>query len=137
MNDARSRRPPGWFQRRYLREFAVAAALWVVAIVARHYALEHGWWPLGFALLPAIPVALIIVAMLRLLTNMDELQRQIQLYAFAFAALTTAFVSVVCALLEDVAVVRVSIWIVWPLIIGLWGIASKVLAWHYGRARAE
>ncbi|HKE94280.1 MAG TPA: hypothetical protein VKB34_08255 [Povalibacter sp.] len=135
MSTAESNTPPKpSFIRRYTRELTTALIFYVIALVIRHYALARGWWPLGFTLLPAIPVAFAIAAILRVLSRMDELQRQIQLYAFAFSAMVTAFVSVVCGLLEDVSIGRVSIWIVWPLICGLWGISSAVLSWHYGRS---
>jgi uncharacterized membrane protein len=121
---------------RYYCEGGVALALYIAAVVARHYALEQGHWPLAFSLLPAVPVALGIAAILRYLRRLDELERTIQLYAFAFAALATAFVSVVCGLLEDVVIGRVNIWIVWPLIFGIWGITSASLSWYYRRGSA-
>ena len=82
-------------------------------------------------------MAFAIVAILRMINKLDELQRLIQLNAFAIAAMVTAFVSVVCGLLEDVSIGHVSIWIVSPLICGLWALSSAVLSWRYCRAGRE
>ena len=125
------------YTHRYIKELMASMVLYAITLFVRHYALDHGWWPLGFSLLPALPLALAIIAILRMISRLDELQRLIQLYAMAIAAMGTAFVSVVCALLEDVGFGPVSIWIVWPLICVLWGLSSGLLAWRYCRAGTE
>src|SRR4051812_41054684 len=89
---------------RYKRELFGSMFLYAIALFVRQYALTRGWWPTGFALLPALPLAFAIVAMLRMIKKLDEMQRLIQLYAVATAAMGTAFVTVVFALLEDVGI---------------------------------
>ena len=125
------------YSRRYIKELFGSLILYGIALFVRQYALTRGWWPIGAALLPAVPLAFAIVAMLRMIKKLDEMQRLIQLYAVAIAAMGTAFVSVVFALLEDVGVGPVSLWIVWPLICGLWGVSACVLSWQFCRVRAE
>jgi hypothetical protein len=136
-NEETRKRPMSSVQKRYFVELSTAMVLYLAALFLRRYALDHDWWPLGFTLLPAVPVAFAIVAILRMINKLDELQRLIQLNAFAIAAMVTAFVSVVCGLLEDVSIGHVSIWIVSPLICGLWALSSAVLSWRYCRAGRE
>lgn len=123
--------------RRYMWEFGLAMVLWIAAIFLRRYGLAHGWIPVVATLLPALPLTLIVVAMLRVLVNLDELQRLIQLYAFAFSALLTGLITTVCGLLEGVIIAPVSIWIVWPLILGLWWLGMSIFSWHYRRTGRE
>jgi|SRR3954464_14088161 hypothetical protein len=125
------------YSQRYIKELMGSMILYALALILRRYGLEHHWWPLGFTLLPAVPLTLAIVAMLRMIGKLDEFQRQIQLYSVAIAAMGTAFVSVVLGLLEDVGVGPVSIWVVWPLIGGLWAATSCFLSWRYCRISTE
>ena len=125
------------YARRYIKELLGSMLLFMIAIFFRRYALTHGWWPIGFTLLPAVPLALAIVAMLRMIKKLDEMQRMIQLYAVAIAAMGTAFVSVVFALLEDVGIGPVSLWMIWPLICGLWGISAYILSRRFCRVGPE
>lgn len=128
---------PAPHQRRYFIELSLAMILFFIALVLRRHALEHGWWPLGFTLLPAVPILFVIAAIMRMLNRIDEFQRRIQLNAFAFSAMATAFVTIVCGLLEDVIIGPVSISIVWPVMGGLWGVSVCVMNWYYSRSMAD
>jgi multisubunit Na+/H+ antiporter MnhB subunit len=69
--------------RRYLRRLAAAAALYVAAILAATRLLDHGAAPsalaIGIALVPGLAVVLMILAIGRLLIEMeDEFLRMIE-----------------------------------------------------------
>ncbi|MGB8636366.1 MAG: hypothetical protein WCD36_13965 [Rhodanobacteraceae bacterium] len=125
--------------RRYMREF-------FPAIFAYFLILFGGWshihdthsvalkWVI--ALLPALPVFLILRAMLRLLLASDELEQQMQLQAIAISAMSVGLVSFAAAFLVAADLVQVDnlLMLVLPALIGTYGVA---LAWIKRQYRDE
>jgi hypothetical protein len=73
------------------------------------------------AVLPAIPIILVLVVVVRFMGRLDELQRRIQLDAIAFAFGATAIVTFTWGLLETAGFPRLSpIWVL-LLMSALWG----------------
>ncbi len=83
------------------------------------------------AVLPAIPAALVVLAVVRYVERMDELQRRIQLGAAGFAAIATALLTFTWGLLENAGFPRISMIWVFPLMCALWGIGAAVVAYRY------
>jgi hypothetical protein len=76
--------------RRYVREFGGAMLLYVVLLLPAAWALRNldaTWARATLALLPVLAMAAASRAILRFVRDSDELQRRIQLEAFALAAL--------------------------------------------------
>lgn len=76
--------------RRYLREFGGAMAAYTLLLPSAMWALqrvEPAWARAVLALLPVFAVAMAARAVLRFVRDSDELQRRIQLEAFALASL--------------------------------------------------
>ncbi|MBK4216577.1 hypothetical protein JJJ17_11625 [Paracoccus caeni] len=69
-------------------------------------------------MLPAIAVCLSVLSVIR---GLDEMQRRLQLEAFAFAFAGTALVTFGYGFLENVGLPRLSMFVVWPLMAALWG----------------
>ncbi len=91
---------------------------------------DAAWRPLA-AIAPVIPVLFALRAFLRHLNQLDELQRRIQLNAIAFAAGATAIITLTYGFLENAGFPRISwIW-VFPIMVGLWGIAGAVARRKY------
>ena len=68
---------------------------------------------------------------MRFFSNMDELQRRIQLEAFAFSFGVTGIVTFSYDLLTYAGFPDISwVWI-FPLMIALWGIGQGVATWRY------
>jgi hypothetical protein len=126
-----------WYNRRYARDFFVAWALYVVIIVARHYVTTTGPLHTVFMVLPIIPIALILVAMARLLVRLDEMERLIHLYAYASAALITAFFAMAYSFLEQLGAPRFPVYGIFPIIIAVWGIALAVFRRHFSHSALE
>jgi hypothetical protein len=80
--------------RRYLREFFTAMGAYVVLIVlygALAPRLPTSSWRFVLAIAPLLPVIGVIRAVVRLIRDEDELERRIDLEAFAIAAMVTGF----------------------------------------------
>ena len=91
---------------------------------------EAVWRPL-VAIVPLIPVLFALRAFLRYLNRLDELQQRIQLNAIAFAAGATTILTLTYGFLENAGFPRISwVW-VFPILVGLWGIAGAVANRRY------
>ncbi|MGA7296487.1 MAG: hypothetical protein WBW92_03110 [Rhodanobacteraceae bacterium] len=122
--------------RRYMREF-------FPAIFAYLLILFGGWshihdtqsvalkWVI--ALLPALPVFLILRAMLRLLLASDELEQRMQLQAIAISAMSVGLVSFAAAFLvaADLLPVDNLLMLVLPALIGVYGVALTWIKRQY------
>src|SRR4249920_2935919 len=118
--------------RRYLREFIPAMLGYVLLILGSMSWLRYGqppanWRPV-IALLPVLPILLVMRAMVRVIRDSDELERRIELEAVAISALLvgTGFFS--AGLLAAAQVIAldgdaVAIWVL-PALCGLYGIAK-------------
>lgn len=75
------------------------------------------------ALLPVIPSALYILAVVRSIRSMDELQRRIQLEAVTFAFVGTLILSLMYGMLQKSGFFRAWAWDwegIWLMMFGLW-----------------
>jgi hypothetical protein len=120
--------------RTYLIQFLSAMGAYVVLMLLSIYLLqrnpEAGWRGL-VAVLPAIPATLVVLAVVRFVERMDELQRRIQLVAAGFAAGATAVLTFTWGLLENAGFPRLSMLWVFPLMCALWGIGAAVATYRY------
>lgn len=82
-------------------------------------------------LLPVLPCLLTVMSVIRLITRLDELQRQIQLYALAFAFTGTALATFSYGFLENIGFPHLPIFMVWPVMATLWGVGVAVGVWRY------
>lgn len=113
--------------RRYMRELLVAMSIYIVVLIASISILERTElpqvWQVVITLLPAIPVAFVILAIMRMLIDSDELQQRIQLFATAFSAALTGFITFSYGFLENVGFPKFSTFLVFPMLILIWGIS--------------
>jgi len=125
--------------KRYLREFLPAMAAYVVLILvfgAFARGIESVAWRVVLALLPLLPILAAIRAMVRMLRDQDELERRIDLEAWAIAAMVTGFGFFSFGLLMLAGVgweVRggtAAIWVM-PCLFGTFGIAKLLVVWRY------
>jgi hypothetical protein len=121
--------------KRYTLEFSASMTSYVVVLAGSLAALNavgggSPWrWPL--ALLPVLPGAAALIAFVRRLRAMDELERRIQFEAFGAVCAVTVLVTLTYGFLENAGLPRVSaIWIT-PLMIGMWGMASAAVSRRY------
>lgn len=120
--------------RAYTIQFLSAMAAYVVLLIVSVYLLENNPtapWRGFVAVLPAIPTVLGLLAFIRFLGRMDELQRRIHFDAIAFAAGTTAILTFTWGLLENAGFPHISLIWVLPLMAALWGIGAGVSTARY------
>lgn len=119
---------------RYLLEMTVIFALYSVLLVLSVRWLgvhPNSQWRIAVALVPMLPSLLIVVAVMRYLRRVDELQRQIQLEALGFAFAGTALITFGYGFLERVGFPRQSAFMVWPIMAVLWIIGTVLSRWRY------
>src|SRR5260221_12988983 len=85
-----------------------------------------GWWRIPLALAPVIPVLFALRAFLRFFSRMDELQRRIQLEAFAFSFGATGVVTFSYGCLVYLGFPNLSWGYIFPVLMALWGIGAPV-----------
>lgn len=126
--------------RRYLREFLPPMVAYVVVLFLSLWLLKRIDGPLGLraviALLPALPIALGLRAIVRYIRDTDEMQRRIELEAVSIATAFIAMLSMSIGFLQLAKVVDIPagiamIW-VFPLICLSYGLAKVVVSRRYG-----
>lgn len=120
---------------RYLREFGVFLLGYVLAVLLSVLLLAGGHvtgaWAVPVALAPMLPALGVCWAVYRQLDRMDELQRRVQLEAFAFAFAGTALITFSYGFLEGIGYPRLPMFAVWPLMAVLWIIGGAVSSRRY------
>ena len=120
----------------YLVQFAGAMIAYVIVLAAsvlvlRSYPDPHAPWRIPVALLPVVPAFLLIMALIRYMRGMDELQRHIQLEAIAFGFAGTAVLTFGYGFLQGVGFPPLNWTFVFPLMIVLWGIGVAIAGRRY------
>lgn len=126
---------PKHVMRRYMRELLIAMSIYIVILIASISILERvelpKIWQVVITLLPAIPVAFVILAIMRMLIDSDELQQRIQLFATAFSAALTGFITFSYGFLENVGFPKFSTFLVFPMLVLIWGISLGYFTRRY------
>ena len=119
--------------RAYVREFFIAMAAYVVAVLVT-VKLTPDVDPVlrvPFVLIPLIPSAFALRAYLRYLGRMDELGRKIQLEALAIGFGAAGTLTFAYGFLENAGFPQLSYVFVFPLMIFLWGIGGAIATRRY------
>jgi hypothetical protein len=125
--------------KRYLREFFPAMFAYVVLILLSVSWLKslEGTAPRTIVtLLPVLPIAFVIRAMVRVIRDQDEFERRIDLEAIAIGGAVGGFGFFTYGMLLNAEVIApasaesVAIWVL-PALMGSFGVAKCVLGWYY------
>lgn len=125
--------------RRYLRALWPALVAYSLALFASIFLIKRGIESVPLralvAVLPVLPIALIMRAALRYLREVDELQRRIETEAIGVASLLVSMLYFAGGLLQKAEVIDLDaaaamIW-VFPLLCGTYGIAKMILTRRY------
>ena len=128
--------------KRYLREFFPAMFGYVVLLflsVTWLKTLEGTWARALVTLLPVVPIAFVIRAMVRVIRDQDEFERRIDLEAIAIGGGIGGFGFFTYGMLLNAKVLplpsaeSVAIWVL-PVLMGCFGVVKCAVRWHY-RAR--
>jgi hypothetical protein len=98
---------------------------YVVVLIASITALDRMEIPptlrIITTLAPIIPIAFVIIAIMRALRDSDELQRRVQFNAVMFSAVSTGFITFSYGFLENIGFPKFPTILVLPMMFGLWG----------------
>lgn len=118
----------------YVLEFGGAMAAYVVVLIASVLILQghpHSAWRIPLALAPVVPTLFALLAFMRFLGRLDELQRRIQLDAIGFGFGATAILTFAYGFLQGVGFPQASWILILPLMVLLWGLGAAIAAWKY------
>lgn len=115
--------------KRFLVEFIVILLVYIGCVVVSSSSVRSmpdGAGKIALALLPVIPMIAMAVSIIRRLNSMDELGRKIQLEALAVAFVCTALTTFSYGFLETAGLPRLSAFMVWPIMGGVWCVATII-----------
>ena len=121
--------------KQYFKELGATLAVYALMLVGSIALLTHvdvarPWRDL-IALSPMLPAAAMAWIVLRELRRMDELQRRIQLEALGFSFAGTAILTFSYGFLEGLGYPRLSMFVVWPILAGLWVVGLALARRRY------
>jgi hypothetical protein len=121
--------------RLYMKEFGTAMAVYVIVLIVSitliNMSPNSAWWRIPLALAPIIPAIFAMIAYMRFVGRIDELQRRIQFEALAFGFGSAGILTFSYGFLENVGFPHISWLFVFPLMIALWGIGGALASWRY------
>ena len=120
--------------KRYLLEFGSSMAGYTVLVPVSIWLLRHCPavpWRYPIALLPVIPAALAMWAVIRGVRGLDELQRRIQFEAVVFSFLTTCLLTLTWGFLQNAGLPQLDVIWIAPLLIILWGLGLGIAHGRY------
>ena len=103
----------------------------IVSITLINISPSTAWWRVPLALLPVIPAIFGIIAYMRFVGRIDELQRRIQFEGLAFGFGVAGILTFSYGFLENVGFPHINLLWVFPFMIALWGIGTGIAARRY------
>lgn len=107
---------------------ALSMLAYAIALVVSLRLLAHGidnrMAAIAVTLAPMIPAVFLCWSIVGLIRRLDEMQRRLQLEAFALAFAGTALITFSYGFLENVGFPKLSAFAVWPVLCGLWLVGS-------------
>lgn len=123
------------WRKRFAYEFTAALGLYIALLVASIWA--QAFWELSgtsriiVAIVPMAGCVALLWAVMRAALNMDELERQIQFEALAFAFVGTALLTFGWGFAENVGAPKLPAFGVWPIMAALWCAGTIVSSRRY------
>lgn len=121
--------------RRYAVQIAVSMALYVVVLVLSLDALQHlaltGAVRILVAVAPAIPTFGVFAAVVAFMQQIDEMQRQIHLEAFALSAGLTALCGVTYGFLQNAGLPCIEGWWIFVAVDIFWALSLPFVRRRY------
>ena len=120
--------------RAYAIEFGGAMVAYAVVLVIAITVLNaypHGAWRPFVAVTPVIPAIFGVLAFVRFLRRMDELQRRIQLEALGLSFAASGILTFAYGFLELVGFPQISFIWIFPAMVMIWGLGLAIAARRY------
>jgi len=120
---------------RYLQQFFFAVFMYIMMLSASVILLKNfelaRVWQIIISILPALPVIFILIALMRLLSNSDELHQRINLLAITFSAVLTGLITFSYSFLENIGAPKLPTVAVLPMLFVFWGIGLGYFTKRY------
>jgi hypothetical protein len=116
--------------RNYLIEFSLAMGLYVLAVLARPWLLDHTsnqTLAVLIKVLPAVPVWLMLWAVWRHYLRIDEFDRLKFLQTLAISFGVSSCLLVTYTFLEDTGLPPLAITWAWPTLAACWGLTTAIM----------
>lgn len=110
----------------------VYAGVLVAAQLRLAQGIDDGAIEVLLSVLPMLPALFICWVVVIGIRDMDELQRKVQFEALALAFAGTALITFTYGFLEGAGFPKLSMFVVWPLMAGLWVIGVMMGRLRYG-----
>jgi heme/copper-type cytochrome/quinol oxidase subunit 4 len=121
--------------KRYIREFLLSIVAYALILIASILAIQNIEMakPLQVivTLAPIIPVAFVLVVILRLLRDSDELQQRVNMLAITFSAVLTGLLTFSYGFLENIGFPKLPTFAIFPMLFVLWGIGLGYFTRRY------
>jgi hypothetical protein len=121
--------------KRYIREFRLSIVAYALILIASILAIQNIEMakPLQVivTLAPVIPVAFVLVVILRLLRESDELQQRVNMLAITFSAVLTGLLTFSYGFLENIGFPKLPTFAIFPMLFVLWGIGLGYFTRRY------
>ena len=120
--------------RTYIRRLILAMLAYVVlsfGVVLLNKAVPAGAWRYPLFLVPVIPLVVAAWAVFRMISDVDELQRRIQLEGLAFAFGGGSLVTTAYGMLQAAGLPDVSWLFVWPVYAVCWVVGLTLAQRRY------
>ena len=110
------------------------AYAWVLVAAQLRLAqgVDDGAIEVLLSVLPMLPALFICGVVVTGIRDMDELQRKVQFEALALAFAGTALITFTYGFLEGAGFPKLSMFVVWPLMAGLWVVGVMMGRLRYG-----
>ena len=108
------------------------AGVLVAAQLRLAQGIDDGAIEVLLSVLPMLPALFICGVVATGIRDMDELQRKVQFEALALAFAGTALITFTYGFLEGAGFPKLSMFVVWPLMAGLWVIGVMMGRLRYG-----
>ncbi|HEY1976116.1 MAG TPA: hypothetical protein VGG89_06220 [Candidatus Baltobacteraceae bacterium] len=122
--------------RRYLRQMAGMTVVYLIVLYVSVTQLRHihtGTLHYLIALVPLVPVALLVPIFIGYYRNVDEFERRMQTESLAIAGGITAVLGATYGFLELAGLPNPSAWWTWTVFMVTWAIVRPIVGRHYSR----
>ena len=103
----------------------------IISITLINISPHTAWWRVPLALAPVIPAIFGIIAYMRFVGRIDELQRRIQFEGLAFGFGVAGILTFSYGFLENIGFPHISLLWVFPFMIAIWGIGTGIASRRY------
>ena len=125
----------GQVMKRYTKEFSTAMIAYVITLIVSISILKSyefpRLWQIVISIVPALPVFFVIVSLMRMIIDSDELQQRVQLLAISLSAALTGLITFSYGFLENVGFPKFPTFLVFPILIMIWGIGLAFFSKRY------